>query len=810
MGGGEIILRADQFQAVTDLRHSLLDHQSVLLHAECGWGKCLGIDTPILMFDGSVRSVQDIVVGDQLMGPDSSPRTVLSLARGREPLWRVRQQKGDDYVVNESHILSLMIPDKSGRRSIINISVTEYLSAPFNLLNMAKGWKSAADFSSGNRPEIDPYMLGIWLGDGTSRNFSITTGDCEIKSAIYEFAKSGGLRVRAEVNSANSEVLHIVGSERNNWALAALQKYDLILNKHIPIDYKRATRSERMELLAGILDSDGHFNKNGGFDISQKSERLMDDIIFLARSLGFAAPKKIRNKTCANNGVTRTYFHCSINGPLDTIPCRLLRKKSPPRRQVKNHLVTGIALEPIGEGDYYGFEIDGDRLFMLGDFTVTHNTVVAAYMAHGAMTKRRRVTFGVHRRELARQTALTFDRFGIRYGFIAANMRSDPFALVQIASHGTLANRPSLLKCDLFVPDEAHLWGAKSRAEMITEVRGLGAHIVPLTATPERGDGKGLSHIADHMIHGPSASWLIERGHLARYKAYAPVTPDFRGLHTVGGDFVTSELEERFSKPTIYGDQVAAYKKYAYGKRAVGYAYSRKHGNELAATFRANGIPSAFIDGDTPDDVRIETIKAFADGRIWVLFNCQLFREGFDLSAQVGYNVPIQCVLLCCPTKSLPLAIQMMMRCMRPQDAWAILLDFVNLIAMHGLPDDERDWSLEGVPRKTREAEAAIATMKCEVCFGTFRRFVGKCPGCGATQKISDGRKVLEAQAEIEEIDLEFARRAKKDEIARAWDLPSLCKVAKSQGKKPGWVYYVMKARGKTVGMDEVYRAMRG
>lgn len=437
-------------------------------------------------------------------------------------------------------------------------------------------------------------------------------------------------------------------------------------------------------------------------------------------------------------------------------------------------------------------------------------TVVAAYMAHGAQQKRRRVTFAVHRRELARQTALTFDRFGIRYGFIAANMRSDPYALVQIASHGTLANRPRLLKCDLFVPDEAHLWGAKFRAEMITEVRALGAHVVPLTATPERGDGKGLAHIADHMIHGPSAAWLIERGHLARYKAYAPVTPDFRGLHTVGGDFVTSELEERFSKPTVFGDRVSAYKKFAHGKRAVAYCYSRKDGNETAATFRANGIPAVFIDGETSDDVRREAIADFASGKIWVLVNCALLREGFDLSAQVGYEVPIQAVLLYTPTKSLPLAIQMMMRCLRPQDGFATILDHVNLLAMHGLPDDERNWSLEGIPRKTREAEAAIATMKCESCFGTFRRFVGKCPACGAEQKISDGRKVLEAQAEIEEIDLEFARRAKKDEIARAWDLPSLCKVAKSQGKKPGWVYYVMKARGKTVGMDEVYRAMRG
>src|SRR4051812_2770163 len=90
-------------------------------------------------------------------------------------------------------------------------------------------------------------------------------------------------------------------------------------------------------------------------------------------------------------------------------------------------------------------------------------TVVAAHMAAGADAKRRRVIFAVHRRELARQTARTFEAFGIRYGFIAAGMRADPFAHVQIASHGTILNRPDKWACDLFVPDEAHLWANGTR-----------------------------------------------------------------------------------------------------------------------------------------------------------------------------------------------------------------------------------------------------------------------------------------------------------------------------------------------------------
>lgn len=458
-------------------------------------------------------------------------------------------------------------------------------------------------------------------------------------------------------------------------------------------------------------------------------------------------------------------------------------------------------------------------------------TVVAAYMAHGATQKHRRVTFGCHRRELIRQTANTFDKFGIRYGIIAAGMRSDPFAHVQIASHGTLMNQPGRWKCDLFVPDEAHLWGqdiradrgekGPSRSEMIAEIRKIGAHIVPLTATPERGNGGGLAHIADYMIQSRGEGWLIENGHLAKYKAYAPVTANLSGLHTQQGDYIVSELEERFSKPQVIGDSIAAWLKFANGKRTIGYCYSRKSGEETAAAFRAAGISAVFIDGETPDDVRIAAIKEFAHRRIKILFNCALLREGFDVSSQVGFEVPIEAVLLRAPTKSLPLAIQMMMRTMRRQPGHAVIIDMVNLLAMHGLPDDDREWSLEGVPRKKREAEAAIATMKCPTCAGTFRPTQFKnvfrdgmacraCPECEAVFPVGEGRVVEEVAGEIDEVDVEAMRREKKAEVARAWDLPSLVKVAKVRGNKPGWVLNVMKARGKSCEYRDVMRVWNG
>jgi len=295
-------------------------------------------------------------------------------------------------------------------------------------------------------------------------------------------------------------------------------------------------------------------------------------------------------------------------------------------------------------------------------------TIVAAHIALGAMQKEKRVIFGVHRKELLRQTARTFDSFGIRYGYIAGGMMADPFANVQLATRQTLAARDRLPRCDLFIPDEAHLWCSKTALEIINGFKAQGAKIVPLTATPALGNGDGMGAIADTIVHGPAASWLIERGLLARYRAFGPVSPDLSKIKVRAGEYV--DLDPEFDKPSVVGDRVAAYKQFARGKRMVGYCYSRQNGEHTADAFNSAGVRAVFIDGEDKDDYRRDRIGKFADGDIDVLLNCQLLGEGFDLSAQVGRRVPIQAVGLYTPMKSLPRAIQQMMRPMRPQDCW--------------------------------------------------------------------------------------------------------------------------------------------
>ena len=354
-----------------------------------GTGKCLGKGTPVLMYDGTVKAVEEVVPGDLLMGPDSTPRMVGSTTSGWGPLYRVTPTKGDPYVVNDAHILSLKrTPTHGDDGCIVNMEVKDYLALGSGWKPRYKGWRTGVDWPEQELP-ISPYILGLWLGDGSSHKPNFYTMEPEIVEELRGYAKLNGLQVN-EPRGGNSglatEYALVNGKNVNNPFLTALQELGIYQNKHIPHIYLANSRKNRLELLAGLLDTDGWYDKrNNGYEITQKNKELATQIAFLARSLGFAAYPTACEKTCTNNGATGTYYRMHISGNVDEIPVRVVRKKATARKQVKDVTVTGIRVEPIGEGEYYGFTIDKDRLFLLGDFTVTHNTAVALNIVRGAI-----------------------------------------------------------------------------------------------------------------------------------------------------------------------------------------------------------------------------------------------------------------------------------------------------------------------------------------------------------------------------------------------------------------------------------------
>lgn len=423
-------------------------------------------------------------------------------------------------------------------------------------------------------------------------------------------------------------------------------------------------------------------------------------------------------------------------------------------------------------------------------------TVIASYIAKGATAKGKSTIFTVHRRDLLTQTAKTFDKFDIPYAFIAAGYRPDPYQPVQIASINTLRNRLSVYGApDLLVIDEAHLSAAKGWATLIEHYKQAGSKIIGLTATPWRLSGEGLDHLYDTMVLGPTTQWLIENKYLSDYKLYAPSRPDLTGVHSKMGDYINAELETVMDNSTITGNAITHYQRYAMGMRALCFCISIKHSRHVAEQFKAQGIMAVHIDGETPHADRMREFVRFANGEVKVITSVQIFSEGFDLSAQIDREVPVEAVILLRPTQSLTLYLQQVGRALRRKPEPAIILDHAGNTMRHSLPDDDREWTLEGNPRRgSRKKEVeAVNIRQCPQCFRVHKPNLLACPGCGHVY-VAVGRMPDEKEGELVEVDKEAQRAEHKEKmVKRGWLIrKAKCyedfkAIEKTYGYKRGW-----------------------
>lgn len=401
--------------------------------------------------------------------------------------------------------------------------------------------------------------------------------------------------------------------------------------------------------------------------------------------------------------------------------------------------------------------------------------------------------FMVHRRELIEQTSKTFERAGIPHTFVAAGNHYNQRMRVNIASVGTLVNRLEIIRPPkLLIVDEAHHTAANGWATCVKWAKAHGTKIVGLTATPWRLSGEGLREFFDDMVHGPEVAWLIENGFLSKYRAFAPKAPDLTGMHERGGDFVTSEVVEVMSGKAIVSDIVGQWRDKAFGKRTVGFAASVKHSLMMVAEFNANGIPAVHIDANTPSEQRRQYIMNFADGYIPVIWNVDLFGEGFDLSAIAGRDVPIECVIQARPTQSLSLHLQQLGRALRPKPEPAILLDHAGNIMRHGLPDSPFEWSLDAREKKNGGGDGpALATKQCPECFFVHHAALKTCPNCNYNYPIA-GRLLEEVEGDLEEVTLAevsmHQEANSKRRNSRQLELPlnDLIAQARAKGLPPG------------------------
>ncbi len=362
----------------------------VILAARPGMGKCLGKGTKVLMYDGSLKKVEDIQVGDQLMGDDSTPRLVLSLARGIEKMYWIRQNKGIDYRVNESHILSLKRSRNEGKYQhgeVIDIPLKEYLEKSDKFKSNYKGFKVTVDFSE-QYTSIDPYFLGLWLGDGITSDVRIATQDTEVINYLEEYAQEQSLSLKVYQATGISPMYAITKNKENSSGSALqseLRKLNLLGNKHIPQNYLANSENKRLALLAGLLDSDGYYAPDSnGYEITLKDQALAQQVKFLADTLGFRTSFHSKMAAIKTIGYECEVFRVRIYGDIDKIPARIERKKARGWKSPQSWQHTGIEVVYDKIDEYYGFVIDGNHRFLLEDMTVTHNTAFSLSVVRNA------------------------------------------------------------------------------------------------------------------------------------------------------------------------------------------------------------------------------------------------------------------------------------------------------------------------------------------------------------------------------------------------------------------------------------------
>jgi P4 family phage/plasmid primase-like protien len=415
------------------------------------WTGCHAKGTGIMLSNGQINKVEDILEGDYLMGPDSKPRKVKELVRGNSLMYEIIPSKGEKFIVNEDHIMVLKATrigsiNNSKKESRVKVSWQErdingypinkcknftyknnnkkvyrknvkyhetmgealeeskkYQEELQNDRNVIKDgdvieiplkeylhrmkkigsgnyylYKTGVDFEN-SEVKIDPYMLGYWLGDGNSHNFGITTMDKEVEEYFDTLTKKENMDKKVyEKENNKAKTINYSSKEKTknkNRLLNSLKEYNLIKNKHIPEVYKINDRNTRLETLAGIIDSDGHYNKRSNqYEIILKSEKLIDDILYLTRSLGFASTKKTRTKKCCNNGKIGTYYQIVFYGDnLSDIPVKLDRKSGRDRIIKKDPLRYSFKINKLDNDKYYGFKLDNDHLYLTDDFMVHHN-----------------------------------------------------------------------------------------------------------------------------------------------------------------------------------------------------------------------------------------------------------------------------------------------------------------------------------------------------------------------------------------------------------------------------------------------------
>jgi DNA-directed RNA polymerase beta' subunit len=414
--------------------------QSLKFRVLTFYNNCLAPETPIIMWNGSIKRADEIKEGDNIIGDDGDMRTVQTICEGEDYMYKVSQHKGDDYIVNSNHILtlkysshksifwsnsnnncplgswnmrwfdkqlmkvknkSISVTKKFNKEEsfkiiksfsdtitdddIVDIPIKTYLKLPDTIKRCFMGFKCSLVNWPKQKVDLDPYLLGMWLGDGNRSGKGFTCADKELVDYWKLWANKNDAEVVLHPNKGKKDIYFGIKSKYNtdtirhnlNPLKKSLDRYNLVNNKHIPKEFLINDRETRLKVLAGMIDTDG-YSKNSNIEICQgmMHKRIIDDLIFLCKSLGFSTNLTIKDTTWSHNNIKKygKAYRLNISGHTSyDIPVLLKRKICPPPIS-RNVLSTTIQVSSLGIGKYNGFSIDKNQRFLFNDFTVTHNS----------------------------------------------------------------------------------------------------------------------------------------------------------------------------------------------------------------------------------------------------------------------------------------------------------------------------------------------------------------------------------------------------------------------------------------------------
>jgi len=385
----------------------------------------------------------------------------------------------------------------------------------------------------------------------------------------------------------------------------------------------------------------------------------------------------------------------------------------------------------------------GYRSLIIVAPTGAGKTVIGASIIQSADDLQKQSMFMAHRRELIRQTANKLWDFGVSHGVIMAGIPMSQWQGVQIASIDTLRarymnpkkkNQPELPKVAILMVDEAHRSMSPTYQKLIKHYQQQGAIIIGLTATPIRGDGKGLGNIYDFMVETPGMQELIDLGFLVPPKYYAPSIPDLTGVHTARGDYVEGELQEVMDNREAVGDIVSNWLRIGGGRQTIVFTSGVKHSIHIAEAFRGAGVAAEHVDGTTETNERDAILARLRSGETKLVSNCMVLTEGFDCPS-------LSCAVLARPTKNLGLYIQMGGRVLRVDEDTckqdALIIDHSGNLYEHGFLEDDHGWQLTEGQACTSAAERQkkLDEKKPITCSECAYIYTGQliCPKCGHT-----------------------------------------------------------------------------